>query len=531
MKRRSLPLSATIAALAFAWTSHAGALEIHTGNPDVTLRWDNTLRYNAGVRTSRQDALIMNSRTYDESDGKFARGDVVTNRLDLLSEMDIVYRQNLGFRLSATGWYDHAYDDRSVHTNPAIGGVSAYVGDTYSPITRRFYNGPSGEILDAFAFGKFYMADSPVNVKIGNHALVWGEGVLFGAHAISYAQAPSDGRKGAANPGSETKELTLPTSQLSFNAQVSDNIAIAGEYFYQWKPNRLPEGGTYFAPSDTSGDGPQRNQNTLRLAALRPSDRGAWGANLKWTLPDQDANLGFYYRRYDERQPWTQTLPSGFRLVYAQDVTLYGLSFGKVIGGASVGAELSYRQNGALNTSAVSAADNQGARGNTIHSILNSTWGLAKNGMYDSATLVAELAVSHLQKVTVHPELFRGEAYPGCAVGQDYRNGCATTNFVGTAVNFTPQWYSVMPSVDLSLPVSLNYGLKGNGATLSGGNQRTVTGAFGLTALFSQLHELTLRYARSHATSINNGTVVTSGNGNYGVNDRGWISLTFKTQL
>jgi hypothetical protein len=217
--------------------------------------------------------------------------------------------------------------------------------------------------------------------------------------------------------------------------------------------------------------------------------------------------------------------------VYAEGVTLYGLSFGKVIGGASVGAELSYRKGGALNTSAVSALDNQGARGNTLHAILNSTWGLAKSAQFDSATLVAELAMSHLQKVTVHPELFRGEGYGGCALGQTYRNGCATGNFVGMAVNFTPQWYTVMPSVDLSMPMSVNYGIKGNGATLSGGNQRAVTGAVGLTALVRQLHEVSLRYSRSHATSIDNGTALTSGNGNYGVNDRGWISLTLKTQF
>jgi hypothetical protein len=293
-KRRGLiaPLSAICASLALAWASQAGAVEIKSGNPDLTLRWDNTVRYNVGVRTSRQDPLILNSRTYDESDGKFARGDVVTNRLDLLSEMDIVYRQNVGFRLSAAAWYDHAYDDHSVRTNAAIGGVSAYPGDTYSPITRRYYNGPSGEVLDAFAFGKFYLGGSPVNVKIGRHALVWGEGVLFGAHAISYAQAPSDGRKGAANPGSEIKELTLPTGQLSFNSQLSDAISVTGEYFYEWKPNRLPEGATYFAPSDTSGDGPLRNQNTPRLAALRPSAGGAGGIGLKWALPGAGCQPG-----------------------------------------------------------------------------------------------------------------------------------------------------------------------------------------------------------------------------------------------
>jgi hypothetical protein len=516
--------------LAAGWAGQVGAGEIDTGNPDISLRWDNTLRYNVGKRVARQDQMILNSRSYDESDGKFGRYATVTNRIDLLSEADIVYQQKYGFRISAAGWYDKAYDNHDVKINPAIGGTSSYANNTYSSLTKRYYNGPSGELLDLFVFGKFYLGDSPINIKVGRHALIWGESVLFGAQAISYAQSPSDGRKGAATPGSETKELTLPTSQISFNSQLSENVAIAGQYFYEWKPNRLPEGGTYFAPSDTTGDGPQFNQGRPRLAALEPRNRGAFGTYLKWTLPD-DTNLGFYFRRYDERQPWTQTLATGFRTVYATNAKLYGFSVSNIIGGASVGAELSYRQDGALNSSAVSTVDNQGARGNTYHAILNSTWGLAKSRFYDASTLVAELAASHLDRVTAHPELFRSEGYAGCPVGQDYRNGCSTRNFLGVAVNFTPSWYSILPSIDLSTPMSLNYGIRGNGSTLSGGNQGAVTGAIGITALIQQRHEVSLRYSASHATSINNGVSVISGNGNYGANDRGLISLTLKTQL
>jgi hypothetical protein len=39
----------------FATAGTAYAFEIDTGNPDVTLRWDNTLRYNLGVRAESRD--------------------------------------------------------------------------------------------------------------------------------------------------------------------------------------------------------------------------------------------------------------------------------------------------------------------------------------------------------------------------------------------------------------------------------------------------------------------------------------------
>lgn len=92
------------------------AIQIDTGAPDVTIRWDNTIRLNAGVRTGKPDSRILNNPNYDESDGKFGRGDFVTKRLDLLSELDVSYKNDFGARVSAAGWYDASYDDTSVHT-------------------------------------------------------------------------------------------------------------------------------------------------------------------------------------------------------------------------------------------------------------------------------------------------------------------------------------------------------------------------------------------------------------------------------
>ena len=61
-------------------------MELDTGNNDLIIRWDNTVRYNLGVRAEARDSALANNATYDESDYKFDRGEVVTNRLDLLSE-------------------------------------------------------------------------------------------------------------------------------------------------------------------------------------------------------------------------------------------------------------------------------------------------------------------------------------------------------------------------------------------------------------------------------------------------------------
>jgi hypothetical protein len=46
-----------------------------------------------------------------------------------------------------------------------------------------------------------------------------------------------------------------------------------------------------------------------------------------------------------------------------------------------------------------------------------------------------------------------------------------TKNYTGISLLFAPKILQVFPSADLSIPIFLGYGLHGNAATLSGGNQ------------------------------------------------------------
>src|SRR5262249_52804067 len=51
------------------------AFEFDTGNPDVSIRWDNTVRYNVGVRVEGRDSKIGNSAVSDEGTYSFDKGD------------------------------------------------------------------------------------------------------------------------------------------------------------------------------------------------------------------------------------------------------------------------------------------------------------------------------------------------------------------------------------------------------------------------------------------------------------------------
>lgn len=541
--RRPNRLAAGAAALCAAGA--AGAFEIDTGNPDISLRWDNTVRYNISVRAEGKDPKIANAPNSDESDNKFDRGDVVNNRIDLLSEMDMVYKGFTGLRVSGAAWYDAGYNNHGVPTAAGLGN-SSYDNNTYSSFTKRYYNGPSAEFLDAFWFGNFDIGSTTLRLKAGKHSIFWGDVAFNANHSVAFSQMPSDSRKTLSSPGIEAKETTLPLNQLSAQLQVADNLAIAGQYFLDWKPNRLPEGGTYYGAADFLFYGPDRfylnpaaapTLNVRRAEALEPDRKsGNWGLNLKWSPNWVDGTIGFYYRKFDERQPWSapqvvppsRTGPGFYRLAYAKDTELFGVGLNKNIGGIAVAAELSTRRNTALINSGIDPTTLQGPRGNTYHGFINGTV-LGNLSARVPYTAVVELAGSRLQKVTSHPNLFNGEGYGGCSAAAA-GFACATKDYLGVSVLFVPKILQIFPGADLSIPLFYQVGIKGNAATLSGGNKGAGNYSIGLSLDYLSKYTISLTYSDFIGNYKDNGRIVTVGNGPL-YQDRGLLALSFKTSF
>ena len=184
LRRRAAAMAVAAALASFAGGAYA--FEIDTGNPDISMRWDNTFRYNLGMRVEGRDQNIGNYFLADEGTYSFDKNKVVTNRLDVLSEFDFVWRKSLGFRVSAAGWYDNAYDGKNPVGNPNLvvppapafgpfpplrqalpngGQLVSYDNGEYSPYVKRYYAGPSGELLDAFVFANFDAGNVPVSVN------------------------------------------------------------------------------------------------------------------------------------------------------------------------------------------------------------------------------------------------------------------------------------------------------------------------------------------------------------------------------
>ena len=141
MKKKALALS-VLAAL----SSQAGAFQFDTSE-DWKIRWDNQFKGNlqsrldASKRSVVDPTKVPNARIADDSDFSVDRtsGGISSARIDIRSELDVIWKQDFGFRISGAGWYDAAYEDSDnpeSGTLPSTGGLAydySWAGLTYKP--------------------------------------------------------------------------------------------------------------------------------------------------------------------------------------------------------------------------------------------------------------------------------------------------------------------------------------------------------------------------------------------------------------
>lgn len=579
--RNSLFQRTTLAAsilASMAISNSAFAFKIETDNPDFDIRLDNTVRYNLGFRMQDpNDYLLTPSSAVGASEYEFRKKyGTVTNRVDLLSEFDFIYKQTSGFRVSGAAWYDERYNRRQLSGFPTS--EVNFPGGVFPHEIARYYNGPSGEILDAFVFHKFNIGEVPVNVKVGQHTVYWGETLFSLADGVSSGQSYADLRKGLATPGVEAKETFKPLNQISFSAQLNPEYALMGQYFLDWKPDLFPLGGTYFSPVDfltyhgqTIVDprpGSYTVWNGLQDNGQKKS--GDWGLAIKGQPQWLDGTAGLYYREFTPKNsgalgvdPSAAVLTAGAAptnaALYidsaAPKTKLFGLSLGKEIGGISWGMDVTYRKDATLVTKpfAYTIGTGWAPIGDVFTATLNMIAYFGKTSIFDSAVLTAELDYDRLRRVTRNAQNFGGEANcasgttgtanipgvgplplgtPNAGAPNQGNYGCATRSSSGINILFEPKWFQALPGTDISMPLFYSVGLKGNSPVPAVG-QNHGQGSYSVGIVFDvdAKYNFALRYnGFLYARRTNSATGVPFTNASLGdFSDRNWLSFTFKT--
>ncbi len=472
----------------------AQAFEFDTGT-DVKARWDNTFRYSAARRLSGQSPALLSNINTDDGNRNFDTG-LISNRFDLLSELDVTYK-SMGLRVSGAAWYDTLYNRANNNDSPATVNAFTVPYNEFTDATRELH-GKQAEILDAFVFGNGRIGDMPASVRAGKHTLLWGESLLLATNGISYGQAPLDIIKAQSVPGSQAKELFMPVGQISGQLQPSAELSLAAYVQYDWRKSRLPAAGSYFSSVDILDAGgerllfaPQPGAALLRGADATAHDSGQWGISARYYAEALDTEFGLYYLRFNDKLPQVYTRPSegSYALVYPEDIRVLGASFSTVVGTSNVAGEIHVRRHMPLASVPLTVppgtpADNRNnplyAMGNTVHAQVSVIYPLTATPLWDSGTISAEVGGLYRTSVTHNA----GNLDPA-------RDRSAW----GGSVRFTPSYFQVLPDLDLSVPVSLSYNVKGKTPVTSAFNgNKAGTFSIGLNGEYRKTWNAALQY-------------------------------------
>lgn len=475
----------------------ARAVDFPTGDPDLKLRWDTTVKYSSAFRIEGRSGALADTPpatiNQDDGDRNFGRG-LISNRLDVFSEADLIYR-DVGARVSVAGWYDTVYNRSNDNDSPSTANQRSVPYNEFTHGTRRIH-GRDIEVLDAFVFGSTFIGDVKASVRAGRHTVLWGESLFFGSNAIAGAQSPVDVIKLISVPNSLFKETIRPVGQVSGQLQLSKAVSLAGYYQYDWDKSRLPAVGSYFSTVDildVGGErllvGPPLVPGGGPAAFFRGNDqpaRNSGQGGLALRLHTSDADYGFYAVRWHSKTPVVYVRPGAisppgggppivleppifnppagqlgeYYLVYPEDIRTFGASATTTLGDANISGEVSIRRNTPLaskplTVTAAQQADNDAnpayAVGNSVHAQASVIWTLGPTIVAKSALFLAEVAWNRVTSTTRNPQ---------------NRDPNATDDALALRMVFEPSYRQVFPGVDLTVPMGLSYSPRGRSSVV-----------------------------------------------------------------
>lgn len=445
------------------------AAEIDVGNPDMAVRWDNTVKYSVATRLKNADAALLSNPNNDDGDRNFGKG-LISNRLDLFSELDMTYQKRFGARISAAAWNDASYtksNDNPGFPGGAFPNQSSVAANQFTDATRKTH-GRDAEVLDAFVFGKFDLDGHNATVRAGRHGLLWGESLFFGSNAIAGGMSPVDAVKLVSVPNTQFKEAIRPVPQLSGQIQLNSNVSIGAYVQTAFERSRVSAVGSYFSNSDQVMDGGESILLGGPLSATRTADQrakksGQGGIQLR--VRGDETDYGFYAIRFHNKTPQVVAnlgaggVPTSYTQAYHEGITAFGASASRTFGDYNVAIEGSIRRNqdlassqaanpGGLGLAATNNSDNPGyAVGNTAHVNMSVLGSLGPGPLWREASLVGEVAWNRVLSITKN----------AAAIDP---NG--TRDGVALRATLEPTYRSVFNGVDIGVPVGLGWAPHGS---------------------------------------------------------------------
>ena len=564
---------AVAAALALPAAAHAFDIQM-PADSDLKLRLDLTPKYSAGYRLNDPSAALtrfdvaVDPGTTNEDDGdhNFKKG-LISSRFDLLGELDLT-GPSFGARVSGSAWRDSVYLRDSSYQGTPIYAGGAPIGVTTStsnnfsdqeaneflPDTVR-QHGRGGELLDAFVYAKGDIGGMKGTVRVGRHTLQWGESLFFGQNGIANAQGPVDVAKIMSVPGWQFKEVLLPVEQVSGSLQIAEGLSLGAYYQLKWRPSKIPGVGSYFSNQDYVGTGtvnfgqaPDGSPILLtydRSRDLRPRDSGQGGVQLRISPTGSDYEFGLYAAQYHDKTPAVPVFDfvnGNVHLAYGDDIRTIGASVTSSIGQLNWAVEGSLRWNAPLNSDpavlglgpVLSCGGSDApcfAVGRTAHLQASGIYVLQPGALWQGGALLAELAYN--RRLSVTKDIFA--ASNGASQGIGGLDPNTTKGAFALRVLFEPQYFQVLPGLDLSVPIGLGWNFGGRSsaiANFAGGASKAGDYSIGLKGKYQNAWNVALTYSDFFGTARTFTETLVAGSGSprqltFGqtLRDRAFVSL------
>ncbi|KHK64057.1 DUF1302 domain-containing protein [Pseudomonas frederiksbergensis] len=386
-RRAKLPLAVSLA------SSLAGpAFGVSFNIGEIEGQFDSALSVGASWSTAKanRDLIGVNnggkglSQTSDDGHLNFKRGETFSKIFKGIHDLELKYGDT-GVFVRGKYWYDFELKDED-RLYKDISDNNRKEGAKSSGV----------QLLDAFVYHNYAIADQPGSVRLGKQVVSWGESTFIqgGINSINPVDVSAFRR-----PGAEVKEGLIPVNMFYVSQSLTDNLSAEAFYQIEWDQTVVDNCGTFFSQPDVIADGCDDNLRVLNKRSRIPAaalptltalgvnvneegvlvrrgpdrdarDSGQWGASLKYMFEPLDTEFGAYFMNYHSRAPifsatgaaarfYNQPLGplaalrpvivagnSNYFVEYPEDIRLYGLSFSTTLPtGTAWSGELSYRPN------------------------------------------------------------------------------------------------------------------------------------------------------------------------------------------
>lgn len=300
----------------------AAAMDFHFGDIDGQL--DSALSIGANMSLEDPDPDLMRSASGDDGRRNYRSGDVYSKLFKGSHDLELK-KGDTGVFLRANYWYDYATRDESQRFK-----------NIEDAGRKRSAKSAGAQLLDAFIYHNYTLADQPGSVRLGKQVVNWGESTFTqgGLNVVNPANLSALRR-----PGSEVKEALVPVNMAYVMQNITDNLSV--DFFYQldWEQTSLDNCGTFFSANDYVADGcsdfdtgpnltgnaaavngltpfgVSLNQEGIRIGRAGDEDArndGQWGFSMRWLVPALDTEFGAYIANYHSRLPYLGTISSPY---------------------------------------------------------------------------------------------------------------------------------------------------------------------------------------------------------------------------